>query len=231
MRLFRTIVFLSLLIGVGGPSFAAERPTSGLAISAHFGLFNPIGDFAKKGNSIIDEPAGSAKTGVSPQVMAEYFVTRNVSLGARFGYIWFGQDPGWLQRLAPGIDVDGQWRVHEYGVFVRTIFNPRAKTCIFGRVGIFSGKLQNITGLHAPGARYAELKLEAESAIGYELGMGINEMLSRKLALFGELCYARLNCKDKTATLTFLNDRVEGTLMLNATWVGLRAGLAFFPFE
>ena len=76
----------------------------------------------------------------------------------------------------------------------------------------------------------AEIKIKAESATGYEFGLGINEMLSRKLAFFGELCYTRLNCKGKAATLTFLDDRIDGTLALNATWVGFRAGLAFFPF-
>lgn len=169
--LWAAVLMGAIVFGLLSPSSICASDLKGkFALSGQGGMVIPVGDFA-------DEEKFDAGTGFGFGGAGEYFVSNNVAVGATFRYTTNGV------KEMPG-SVDADWKLTNFGAFVKYIFPTRSNVVPYMRVGLglYKTKFSASSGA-------AEASLSFDSKFGFAGGGGVMFHASDNVLLGGEILF------------------------------------------
>jgi opacity protein-like surface antigen len=225
-RMKRRSPAISVVIGMlllAGP--AAARPVTGsIGLTPGMGALAPTGVFGSDlkvspGNFV----AGLAEMGWTIGGSVDVFFSERFALGAGWSYNRFGMDTTQLYDADPGVSVDAHWKVMQYGAHAKYLVKVNPATHIFARGGVvFGGPKANITATSEDVS--AEATLKADTAAGFEIGVGVMHFVADKFAMIGSFGYTQLLTSGKDLTIDEGGEEATFEFKLNTNWVSFRIG-------
>lgn len=220
MRITRTFV-VATLVALAGFSAANAQEGAGtgmkgkIAVSPVVGAVMPI-QYLK---ASFADGGGGGKLGFAAGAAGEYFVTDDMSVGAKIVLDRFGMDTEDF-----GDNVSGNWTVFEFGVFARRLFMPGMMTRPYARAGLLMGKAKAKT---ESGSNEAEVDIAI--APGAELAFGAVHEVAPNISIFGELNWTAIATDGKDADEVFNGTTTDTEeFPKHLQWIGLKVGALFF---
>lgn len=216
MRIARGLMLAGMITVVLSASATAQELAGKFAVTAFGGGNLPIQYLQQT------DGGGSAKFGFAAGASGEYFVTSDISVGARFVFDRFGLDTEDFP------DASGDWTILEFGVFGRYLFLPDMMTRPFVRAGLLMAKAKS-TFDDGSGSATAETEVDLKLAPGAELAAGVIHEVADNISLYGEVGWTGVATDGKDADVV-VGGTTIGTIEFekHVQWVGAKVGVMFF---
>jgi hypothetical protein len=222
MKLVMVALAATALVVATAGLVGAQDLTGKVAFLPEVGVLIPLGDFGSNDStSDTDLDAGYAKTGYGFGGSLEYYASPNIALGGKFFYNRFGFDTKDFEAGAPEIDWDAHWKVIQFGAYLKYLFGTDTTTRVFGRAGVIFGSPEaSISGSY--GGVSADVDLEVDSAVGFDVGLGLMHMTSDNIAICGGVDLNMLSTDGKDVTLSAAGETLTAETVFNSMWLGLK---------
>jgi len=139
------------------------------------------------------------ESGLGAGVNLEYFMNKNLVLGASFGYLLF-QSPAVVDEST----LAQEWRMLSYGVFGKYVFNPNKEFSFYGKGGAVLNSYQIKYERFTPPVPSDSSKLK-DNTTQLNAGLGISFDYKERVGIFAEFLYNRLLIKDLSVQFFGLN--------------------------
>jgi len=203
MKKLSLLVFIFFLVFLVSNISAADLKGR-FGITGKGGVAIPFGDFG-------DDNKLGANTGYGFGAAGEYFVNNNISIGAEFLYDIHGVDVS-----GENTDVDVNWKITNYGAFLKYIFPTSSKVLlpyVKLDLGFYKPKLTGKSGAFEASASFS-------TKLGIAGGGGIAYSVSPNIFLSGELMFHNGFTSDAKTDGVKLDSDIQ--------YVSIFAGVTFF---